>query len=300
MPTKKSTKPKPILKALRCRNRLAKLARPCVILDTVTQNLPFAGEPLSERSFVGGNPVLPFDFKWPTAKLKLSDQLFGVPMVFYLQIDLADVAKYDLERLLPDHGILAFFVLGTCMEFTDGPCQCVVRYFEHTTDLIEHKRNDPAEVTANARLVKSLILPQLPLAAHAEWSFPIDGVVPYDDDYFEDAPDHVLTQERWDAIEYDYEELNYAIAERDGYDIFDHDYQQRNQMLGYASNLTQPDQQYPDDILLLEIGTLKDEQGNKLYPSWYTVNDYVFTVFIDCDDFAAGKMDQCRAQVQVW
>ena len=201
MPTKKNTKPKPILKALRCRNRLAKLARPCVILDTVTQNLPFAGEQLSERSFVGGNPLLPFDFKWPTAKLKLSDQLFDVPMVFYLQIDLADVAKYDLERLLPDHGILAFFVLSTCMEFTDGPCQCVVRYFEHSTDLIEHKRNDPAEVAANARLVNSLVLPQLPLAAHAEWSFPIDGVVPYDDDYFEDAPDHVLTQERWDAIE---------------------------------------------------------------------------------------------------
>ena len=161
---------------------------------------------------------------------KLSDQLFDVPMVFYLQIDLADIAQYDLERLLPDHGILAFFVLSTCMEFTDGPCQCVVRYFEHSTDLIEHKRNDPAEVTANARLVNSLVLPQLPLAAHAEWSFPIDGVVPYDDDYFDDAPDHVLTQERWDAIEY----------------------------------------------------------------------DYVFTVFIDCDDFAAGKMDQCRAQVQVW
>lgn len=89
MPTKKNTKPKPILKALRCRNRLAKLARPCVVLDTATKNLPFAGEQLSERSFVGGNPLLPFDFKWPTAKLKLSDQLFDVPMVFYLQIDLA-------------------------------------------------------------------------------------------------------------------------------------------------------------------------------------------------------------------
>lgn len=149
-----------------------------------------------------------------------------------------------------------------------------MRYFEHTTDLIEHKRNDPTEVTANARLVNSLILPQPPLAAHAEWSFPIDGVVPYDDDYFDDAPDHVLTQERWDAIEYDYEELNYAIAERDGYDIFDHDYQQRNQMLGYASNLTQPDQQYPDDILLLEIGTLEDEQGNKLYPFTKTPPHY--------------------------
>lgn len=74
MPTKKSTKPKPILKALRCRNRLAKLARPCIILDTATKNLPFAGEQLSKRSFVGGNPLLPFDFKWPTAKLKLNDQ----------------------------------------------------------------------------------------------------------------------------------------------------------------------------------------------------------------------------------
>ena len=99
MPTKKSTKPKPILKALRCRNSLAKLARPCVILDTVTQNLPFAGEQLSERSFVGGNPLLPFDFKWPTAKLELSDQLFDVPMVFYLQIDLADVAKFAAGKM---------------------------------------------------------------------------------------------------------------------------------------------------------------------------------------------------------
>lgn len=72
MPPKKTAQPKPILKPLRSKNPLAQLARPCIVLDTVTKKLPFTGEPLSERSFVGGNPLLPADFVWPTAPLQAS------------------------------------------------------------------------------------------------------------------------------------------------------------------------------------------------------------------------------------
>ncbi len=52
-------------------------------------------------SKLGGLPDLPPTLTWPTWK--------EVPMVFLVQINLQEVAPYDLEQLLPAHGFLYFF-----------------------------------------------------------------------------------------------------------------------------------------------------------------------------------------------
>jgi uncharacterized protein YwqG len=52
-------------------------------------------------SKLGGFPDLPSSLAWPTWK--------GVPMVFLAQIQLQEVAPYDIEHLLPSQGFLFFF-----------------------------------------------------------------------------------------------------------------------------------------------------------------------------------------------
>jgi uncharacterized protein YwqG len=53
-------------------------------------------------SHLGGKPDLPKGTKWPT--------LAGYPLAFALQVDLADVASFDRDELLPKKGLLSFFV----------------------------------------------------------------------------------------------------------------------------------------------------------------------------------------------
>jgi uncharacterized protein YwqG len=52
-------------------------------------------------SKLGGRPDLPAGQKWPEWK--------GVPMAFLGQIALKDVARYDVDKLLPRSGLLLFF-----------------------------------------------------------------------------------------------------------------------------------------------------------------------------------------------
>lgn len=56
--------------------------------------------PLGSSKF-GGWPDLPPGYEWPRCD--------GFPLSFVAQINLADVAQYDVERLLPTTGILMFF-----------------------------------------------------------------------------------------------------------------------------------------------------------------------------------------------
>jgi uncharacterized protein YwqG len=52
-------------------------------------------------SKLGGRPDLPDGQKWPEWK--------GAPMAFLGQINLKDVARYDVDKLLPSSGLLLFF-----------------------------------------------------------------------------------------------------------------------------------------------------------------------------------------------
>lgn len=52
-------------------------------------------------SRVGGEPDAPADFDWPAGE--------GEPLLFVLQVNLEDVAQYDLDELLPKDGLLSLF-----------------------------------------------------------------------------------------------------------------------------------------------------------------------------------------------
>ena len=78
--------------------RLKLFLKPAIRMESS----PASAHPLPVgASKLGGLPDLPPTLTWPTWK--------EVPMVFLVQINLQEVAPYDLEQLLPAHGFLYFF-----------------------------------------------------------------------------------------------------------------------------------------------------------------------------------------------
>ena len=58
----------------------------------------------------GGQPDVPSGFSWPTYEGKgFDDVVKERPLAFLAQFDCRDLAQYDPQHLLPDHGVLAFF-----------------------------------------------------------------------------------------------------------------------------------------------------------------------------------------------
>ena len=58
----------------------------------------------------GGRPDLPPDFVWPKFEgYGISDVWRARPLAFLAQFDCGELAQYDREHLLPDHGVLSFF-----------------------------------------------------------------------------------------------------------------------------------------------------------------------------------------------
>ncbi|SRR6266700_6471327 len=82
----------------RIADQLKQALKPAIRMESS----PVSGHPLPVgASKLGGFPDLPPSLAWPTWK--------GVPMVFLAQIQLQEVALYDLEHRLPSHGFLFFF-----------------------------------------------------------------------------------------------------------------------------------------------------------------------------------------------
>jgi uncharacterized protein YwqG len=79
---------------------LLALARPSIRLGSS----PVASEDeiAIGASKLGGRPDVPAGFVWP--------RHHGVPLAFVAQIDLATVTAFDPERLLPEAGLLSFFI----------------------------------------------------------------------------------------------------------------------------------------------------------------------------------------------
>jgi uncharacterized protein YwqG len=75
---------------------LVEMARPGVRL------VPDSGMQVHDRSSrLGGSPDLPSSIAWPRKD--------NAPLSFIAQVNLADVAPYEAEGLLPRDGLLSFF-----------------------------------------------------------------------------------------------------------------------------------------------------------------------------------------------
>ena len=58
----------------------------------------------------GGQPDVPPDFVWPTYEGESYDHVVkDRPLTFLAQFNCAELAQFDKEHLLPDHGLLSFF-----------------------------------------------------------------------------------------------------------------------------------------------------------------------------------------------
>lgn len=58
----------------------------------------------------GGQPDVPSDFMWPTYEGEGYDGVVkDRPLTFLAQFNCGELAQFDTEHLLPDHGLLSFF-----------------------------------------------------------------------------------------------------------------------------------------------------------------------------------------------
>ena len=58
----------------------------------------------------GGQPDVPADFVWPAYEGESYDNVVkDRPLTFLAQFNCAELARFDTEHLLPDHGLLSFF-----------------------------------------------------------------------------------------------------------------------------------------------------------------------------------------------
>ena len=58
----------------------------------------------------GGKPDVPLDFVWPTYEGESYDHVVkDRPLTFLAQFNCEELAQFDKEHLLPDHGLLSFF-----------------------------------------------------------------------------------------------------------------------------------------------------------------------------------------------
>ncbi|MCA0457100.1 MAG: DUF1963 domain-containing protein [Chloroflexi bacterium] len=89
--------------------KILPFAKSCIRLHASLAENP-ADLPLGS-SRIGGLPDLPPNMKWPMRN--------GRPCEFIAQINLSDAAPFDVERLLPQQGLLFFFFDGLFYEDTE-------------------------------------------------------------------------------------------------------------------------------------------------------------------------------------
>lgn len=90
-------------------------------------------------SKIGGKPHLPQDFVWPYFKGENYDgEVADRPLSFVAQINLAEAAPYDKDRVLPHTGMLYFFMnlkrcAGAMIPQTAAVPACFMRMCPHST-----------------------------------------------------------------------------------------------------------------------------------------------------------------------
>lgn len=116
----------------------------------------------------GGQPDVPSDFIWPTYMGESYDHVVKKrPLSFMAQFNCADFAKYDIEHLLPDHGLLSFFyeLDSMCWGFDPKDKGCArVYWFEDISAL------SAAEFPVD--MEEDFILPMVKIALSQKPSYP--------------------------------------------------------------------------------------------------------------------------------
>ena len=137
----------------------------------------------------GGQPDVPPDFVWPTYEGESYDHVVkDRPLTFLAQFNCAELAQFDKEHLLPDHGLLSFFYETDtqCWGYDPKDQGCArVYWFEDTSAL--------SSVDFPADMEEDFKFPMVKIKMDSKSSYPswqdFSEVFPdeEDDDAFNDA-----------------------------------------------------------------------------------------------------------------
>jgi uncharacterized protein YwqG len=133
------------------------------------------------RSRIGGLPDLPVDLDWPVYE-KLPNplpswapgtwtNLLGQPLEFLLQVNLSETGPFDVQRQLPDSGMLYFFYLDLIERFDLSPRPDEIVYVHFVPGTIELHR-----APAPSSLPSKFVYRAFVLSPRLEWTIP----EPYD------------------------------------------------------------------------------------------------------------------------
>ena len=145
------------------REKLEKLRRNGITLD-----ISGSAEYKRGGTRFGGRPDVPRGFEWPAYEGEgMHGKVAKRPLSFIAQFDCAELAKYDAEHLLPDHGVLSFFYEMDSMRWGFNPKDkgCArVYWFEDSAALEEAEFPDD--------LAEDYRFPALAVKMRAEPSLP--------------------------------------------------------------------------------------------------------------------------------
>ena len=131
--------------------------------------LTLSAEPGAVRTYVGGMPLLPADFEYPTYTGEGMDGVTQArPLSFLAQIDCAEIHALDKDSLLPDHGILSFFYEQEtqCWGYEPEDAGCARAYWFEDADAL---RETPAPVA----LAEEYRLPHIPVQLQSAAELPV-------------------------------------------------------------------------------------------------------------------------------
>lgn len=186
--------------------------RPSIRLEPLDgEELPLGG------SRIGGLPDLPKGVGWPTYPGPPKpdpawEELKGAPLAFLLQVNLAELASFDLERQLPTSGLLSFFYIESGARFGKYPKHgeiCRVLY-------TPQQRARLCRLDPPANLPSEEVYRGFALAPRLEWMIPCSEDLEEDDAF-----------EYWDGLEDE-------VAEAQGLRNY---YRSKHRMLGYPEFL---------------------------------------------------------------
>lgn len=271
--------------------KIKQLGKNSIVLDICKrENYKLCG------SRFGGLPDVPAGFEWPTYTSQNSyDKGQTYALDFMLQVNCADLAKYDTDHLLPDHGLLLFFYSMASEVSGDNPTEkdaARVYWFE---DLSALAPIDEAAVPKDYQPY-----PITRISASQEMSLPTVA------DYFDIDQ---TTFEEYEAAEaeldIDEERVNssrmlgWPVPVQGSMNVFCELLEQGYDLLDYNNIPKDVKEQakktaFDNWVLLLQLNTLED--GNLIM-----FGDYgCLYLFIPREDLLARRFDRVWMQMQCY
>lgn len=267
------------------------------LLSIARNEISISYSPLDETdsdvcSKFGGEPAVPADFVWPVyaGKRFYDKESETRPLAFMAQINLADVAQYDTEGLLPKSGLLSFFYEMVTMEWgmTGDDRDFVKVYYFPDTSLLA-RREIPEEMEEEG------FIPELRMSFENQIS------LPYPDNFYDEDFNWEEYEECCNELGYEFDEMGDRTKLLGYPDVIQEPMEEDCEIVsrGYSS-LSPDDPDGPPEEELADIEE-KAKEWVLLFQMGTIMTDEEEIMFGDCghiyfwikkDDLKAGNFDR--------